>query len=195
MDVYIRINKELSLRNSEVKSLQIPEEKNEEDEKKAEIYSNEATTISNRSSSFSAQSLFEFFETQKNKEKVDDILNKKTKNSSEINIPNFLNDKTNEIRKRKEILKQKEEKKIFKNDLKESLNLAPTLNNNYSEFGRGLFNEKLDLDLSEDEPYQIKSHKNSTDSRDNFSLIMEKDIKINEAIFEPIPEETFLCLD
>ena len=119
MDVYLRINKELSLRNEENKIKEI----SKKDEKPNE---------ENKTNSFSAQKLFEFFETQKIKDKEEDLLNKKTKNSSKIDIPNFFNDKTNgEIKKKKEILKQKEEKNLFK----ENLNL---LNTQYS--GNYFFN-------------------------------------------------------
>jgi hypothetical protein len=66
------------------------------------------------------------------------------------------------------------------------------------EFGKGLFNEKLDLDLSEEEStYQIKYYKNSNERKEslNFSLNMEKELLINNAFYDPIPEETFLFLD
>jgi hypothetical protein len=114
MDVYIRINKELSLRNAE--------NKNKEDSKKEEEPIEEIKT-----NSFSAQKLFEFFETQKVKDE-ENLLNKKKK-SAGFDIPNFLNDKTNEqIKKKKEILKQKDDRSLCK-EIKENLNSC--LNNNY----------------------------------------------------------------
>jgi hypothetical protein len=121
MDVYIRINKELSLRNAENISREIPKKEEEPIEE-------------NKTNSFSAQKLFEFFETQKLKEEEEKLLNKKTKNSTSFDIPNFLNDKTNEvIKKKKEIIKQKDDKIICKEikDLKENSNNS-CLNNNYS---------------------------------------------------------------
>ena len=122
MDLYIRINKELSLRNS-------ANTNNENSTNKKEEQSNDAK--STKTNSFSAKSIFEFFETQKNKEKKDDLLCKKLKNSSQIDIPNFLNDKTNEqIKKKKEVIKEKEEN-IFKAiQIKENLNSG--IDNNYS---------------------------------------------------------------
>lgn len=171
MDVYIRINKELTLRSEEKENSNSPN-------------ASSSTESTNRTSSFSAQSLYEFFDLQKKKEKDEELLNKKIKNSSKIDIPNFLNDKNLEIKKKKEVIKEKEEKisNKFDNNLKE--------NNYFSDFGRGLFNEKFDLDLSEDEPFVIKSHKNSLDNNN-----YEKELEIREAFFDPIPEEAFLCLD
>merc|ERR1712151_137952 len=172
-DVYIRINKELNLRNSENK---IKENLKKEENEKEEIKTNS-------SNSFSAQKLFEFFETQKVKD--EDMLCKKVKNSGGFDIPNFLNDKTSEqIKKKKEILRQKDER-IFAKDIKE--NASSLVNINYSEFGKGLFNEKYDLDLSEEDSPFIRSHKNSTDSKDSFQLIMDKELEITEAIFDPMP--------
>jgi hypothetical protein len=66
------------------------------------------------------------------------------------------------------------------------------------DFGKGLFDEKFDMDLSEEESnYQIKSFKNSFDRKEslNLSLSMEKEFLINEAFFNPIPEEDFLFLN
>ena len=117
MDVYIRINKELSLRNAENKSKENPKK----EEKPVE---------ETKTNSFSAQKLFEFFETQKNKDEEAKLLNKKTKNSAGFDIPNFFNDKTNEqIKKKKEILMQKDDKILCK-EFKENSNSC--LNNNYS---------------------------------------------------------------
>jgi hypothetical protein len=93
MDVYKRINKELSLRNAENKYIPIQNTKNE--------------AKSDRSDSFSAKSLFEFFEKEKRNENKEDLLKNKTKNSSNFDFPNFLNDKINKvIEKKKENLKQ-----------------------------------------------------------------------------------------
>lgn len=63
----------------------------------------------------------------------------------------------------------------------------------FLEFGKGLFNEKLDLDLSEDhEPYHIDFNK----SRKNTDIsIFEKEVEINGAIFDSIPEDMFFSLD
>lgn len=119
MDVYIRINKELSFRKSQIKTKENIEKDDKSKQENPE-----------QKNSFSAQKLFEFFETQKVKEKDDDLLNKKTKNSSKFDIPNFLNDKNNEqIKKKKEMIKQIEENCLSKN-LKENIDL--NLNNNYS---------------------------------------------------------------
>jgi hypothetical protein len=49
------------------------------------------------------------------------------------------------------------------------------------------------LDLSEEDSPFIRSRKNT--AADNFNLIMDKEFEITEAIFDPMPEETFLCLD
>merc|ERR1711957_617450 len=178
MDVYIRINKELSLRNAENKSKENPKK----EEKQVE---------ETKTNSFSAQKLFEFFETQKVKDE-EILLKQKTKNSSGFDIPNFFNDKTSEIKKKKEILKLKDDIILCK-EYKENSNSY--LNNNCSEFGKGLFNEKYDLDLSEEDSPFIRSRKNTTDVRDSFNLIMDKELEITEAIFDPMPEECFLCLD
>jgi hypothetical protein len=98
MDVYIRINKELSLRKAENQDKKI--QKNFDQEKSNDVNKHKTT-------SFSAQSLFEFFEKQKNDYDKEDLLKKKSKNTSTFNFPNFLNDKKNEeIEKKKEILKQ-----------------------------------------------------------------------------------------
>lgn len=119
MDVYIRINKELSLRESQTKTKENLEKQYKTNEE-----------ISKEKNSFSAQKLFEFFETQKNKEKEDELLSKKIKSSSKVDIPNFLNDKNNEqIKNKKEFVKQYEEKSYIIN-FKENLDF--NLNNNYN---------------------------------------------------------------
>ena len=51
------------------------------------------------------------------------------------------------------------------------------------------------MDLSEEDSPFIRSRKNTTDVRDSFNLIMDKELEITEAIFDPMPEECFLCLD
>lgn len=84
MDVFIRINKELSFRKAQKNKENSEEESNR------------------KKSSFSAQSLFEFFEMQKNSEREKENLLGYKKNKEVIHkfdFPNFLNDKVKEPKK------------------------------------------------------------------------------------------------
>ena len=115
--------------------------------------------------------------------------------SLEVDIPSFLNDK-----------KQKKEISIStKNDEIEKPNLKPFLNgnsniililnkillkifNHFKDFGKGLFDEKVDFDPSDD--------------MDNFKIFKKqsfdyelKEIEIKSAIFNAVPEDLFFSLD
>jgi len=106
-------------------------------------------------------------------------LNRKHSSCISIEIPNFLNDK-----------KQKSEVKSKNEDMKKP-NLK-SLNGIFNfillDFGKGLFDEKLDFDPS-DEFENFKVSK-----KGNFDQKL-KEIEIKSAIFNNLSEDSFFSLD
>jgi len=182
MDVYYRINEELKERKHISKK---EEESVNSGFVKAEIASQSKLNLNSESH----LSNDDFVQESKI------FLKRKHSMSLEVDIPSFLNDK-----------KQKKEISIStKNDEIEKPNLKPFLNgnlyiililnkillkifNHFKDFGKGLFDEKVDFDPSDD--------------MDNFKIFKKqsfdyelKEIEIKSAIFNAVPEDLFFSLD
>lgn len=87
IDLFSNIQKELKLRREKCLKDKICLQKRQE------IIQEGKTDLKRTKTSFSAKSLFDYFKEQNYQYEEEELLNKKTKNSINIEIPNFFNDK------------------------------------------------------------------------------------------------------
>ena len=181
MDVYQRISDELKERKNFIL-------KEEESVNKGFVKAEIISLAPERKMSFDFIASASVYENEIMDE-VKPLLKRKHSMAIEVEIPSFFNDK-----------RRKSEVKVTPEKKKEDGDDKPTFKKCYSgkfanynyfiliDFGKGLFDEKLDFDHS-DEMENFKVVK-----KQNFDFEL-REIEIKSAIFNTIPEDMFFSLD
>jgi len=139
-------------------------------------------------SSSDANSTFDIEEPRRK----DSLLGRKHSMNIQVEIPSFLNDKKQNVEvhavKNKKVVKADEpDKPAFKKCLNGTLYKILIFNFKL-DFGKGLFDAKLDLDLSDNmETYKIQK-------QPHFEVEL-KEIELKSALFNAVPEDMFFSLD